>query len=1181
MYRKRRISQDVKAAVALTVFSVAAAALDSVATASSGGTAPASPIQAPPAKGVVAASNLTQPGHWCQYPKPKAGRPAAAHGGVAGALFEVEPNDTPAEAQLLPLGVGAGLDRDIDLFGAISPNADVDYFRFAAIQGDVIGMAALGENAPDTVLTISNLDGTLIIENDDHRGQAELYPLASPFIGGTSSYDSALTWVVPADGEYLVKIRSLASASSGTYALAIRSRRPGIESEPAGSTQIIFLDFDGAVLSPQSTFGLGPPIASLSPLSTFLAGWGLTAADESAVIDAIIAVVEENLEDLRLAGINGDLASDGIGGHFDYELRNSRDDPDPFPGLNVSRVIVGGTIDEFGIGTIGLAESIDPGNFETEETAVVLLDLLSAPSPDVDSINSIPRDPSVTIIDAIGLVVGNIVDHEIGHYLGNWHTDNQNGVPCLMDAGGFLQENIAGVGDDGELGTTDDIDPDFIEDQYLPFEDFGVGSERTDVRTAFALATGSECVNQFHHEDFEDGTGGYIIEGGLWQLTTACDANEGGHSTPTALYYGNTGACNYDSGSSNGSVSSPVIDLSGATGPAELSFRYKLETEGHPTVFDCLFVTMQVLGEPGVTLLASNAPNNGVLLDDPSPGWVKVEIDLGDVAGSQIQFTWYFDTGDALDNAFAGFYLDDVTVCANSDCPVPLGTRRPDPPDGAIGQPLDVLLTWEGGLREATVITFDELPLGTRAVGAVIGPVAFGFTSDDATISMEGPGVTDLNDPPNLEGDGQGTLTLDFSVPVFAVSYAFGMNTSEPAADATTLTLFDENGQALATASADAIPSGFFPSEGQNSASTMVAAASATITFAHPTAQRFSLDNLSIFPFFPDPSSGASSGTALPNGGRRIVGPAPMAVATGALLWPKPAANRTMAPQASAPGTDAGVGNVQRSVAPVVNGTALDATTMTDPTGATTGAGACALTFDVFFGEAGGPHVRVCADLTASDTSCNPGPLLHDTTYEWFVVSTSPRGSVTGPTWRFTTNPGCAIASGQPANCAIDARQPYEPDTPWLPLGWTSVTLEMDPDCDAAIFVESDFSISVQNGPAPQITGITATANVVTLQLSDAIPAGQWTCILQQDTGRQVCLGYLPGDVDGNGTSSPADILALIDAINGVAPRPEYATDTNRSGTSGPEDILRVIDLLNGASAFDAWLDQSLEACPN
>ena len=41
---------------------------------------------------------------------------------------------------------------------------------------------------------------------------------------------------------------------------------------------------------------------------------------------------------------------------------------------------MGGTIAESGISTIGIAESIDPGNFETDETALVLLDSLSEPA---------------------------------------------------------------------------------------------------------------------------------------------------------------------------------------------------------------------------------------------------------------------------------------------------------------------------------------------------------------------------------------------------------------------------------------------------------------------------------------------------------------------------------------------------------------------------------------------------------------------------------------------------------------------------------------------------------------------------------------------------------------------------------------------------------------------------------
>ena len=70
------------------------------------------------------------------------------------------------------------------------------------------------------------------------------------------------------------------------------------------------------------------------------------------------------------AGNNGDFETDGIDGHYDIEIVTSRDSTDafgfpldPFGSANVSRVIVGGTIGELGIGTIGIAETIDVGNF--------------------------------------------------------------------------------------------------------------------------------------------------------------------------------------------------------------------------------------------------------------------------------------------------------------------------------------------------------------------------------------------------------------------------------------------------------------------------------------------------------------------------------------------------------------------------------------------------------------------------------------------------------------------------------------------------------------------------------------------------------------------------------------------------------------------------------------------------
>ena len=75
-------------------------------------------------------------------------------------------------------------------------------------------------------------------------------------------------------------------------------------------------------------------------------------------------------------------------------MLNSRDNADPFGNPNVSRVIVGGTIDQSGVDTIGIAQSIDPGNFGREEQALVLLDIVSDPTDDDASFNAYMDDSS-------------------------------------------------------------------------------------------------------------------------------------------------------------------------------------------------------------------------------------------------------------------------------------------------------------------------------------------------------------------------------------------------------------------------------------------------------------------------------------------------------------------------------------------------------------------------------------------------------------------------------------------------------------------------------------------------------------------------------------------------------------------------------------------------------------------
>ncbi len=175
---------------------------------------------------------------------------------------------------------------------------------------------------------------------------------------------------------------------------------------------------------------------------------------------------------------------------------------------------------------------------------------------------------------------------------------------------------------------------------------------------------------------------------------------------------------------------------------------------------------------------------------------------------------------------------------------------------------------------------------------------------------------------------------------------------------------------------------------------------------------------------------------------------------------------------------------------------------------------------------------------------------------------------------------GCVIVSTDPPNCAIDARQPSKPDGT-EPAGWNSIDLTFsDASCAAAVG-PGDFSVSVHPAETPPtITDAIKDGATVTLVFDRLISTGKWTCVTYADT--TTCLGSLPGDVSAaDNTSAPADILYVIDCLNGVRTCEMWQCDVDRSDMCGPPDILRVIDLLNGAGVYDPWLNVSMEVtCP-
>ncbi|MFG0276244.1 MAG: hypothetical protein ACF8QF_14435 [Phycisphaerales bacterium] len=477
------------------------------------------------------------PSRLCTYPL---GRPG--HGEPDGlrllSIAEVESNDYIGLEQPLPLSPE---EPAINVAGWIANGVDVDLFRVTLAEGDLLDAQMAPGTLVDSILAVFDASGALIVANDDDSppgggSQSATYPINSPLLR-TNEYNPKLTFVAPASGDYILLAQGYDEYEAGPYTMQLRLRRGGFETLLPGQKQIIFVDFDGAIINAQALFGFGNQQAGLSPLEGFFAYWGLpnTQATRNAVIDAILGKIEDGLEDLR-----------SVAPRLQYELRNSRDHADPFGQPRVTRLIIGGFEGQLGIPTIGIAESVDPGNYVREETAVVLLEALATNGSGIAAQN-VARAAGTSLIDVIGRGVGNVAVHELGHLLGAWHTVNVNYTPCVMDAGGgYLLLNVYETGLDAVAGTIDDEPSRFVTDYYDEYEGvaFAGSIEHTKVRAAYALTAPIACPADFNEDDVVDGADlGALL--GAWGGAGIEDLNSDGviDGADLGLLLGAWGGC--------------------------------------------------------------------------------------------------------------------------------------------------------------------------------------------------------------------------------------------------------------------------------------------------------------------------------------------------------------------------------------------------------------------------------------------------------------------------------------------------------------------------------------------------------------------------------------------------------------------------------------------------------------
>jgi hypothetical protein len=397
-------------------------------------------------------------------------------------VTETESNDLPSQANLLNLGTAGGNVQVVNVLASLPSSSgftdDVDYFTFNLRAGDILSVELSTTSRFNFDVALFDQNQSELIGATRLRNANGALPDSSPLARSTAAVWLGAT--IPQDGKYFLRVAD----GAGSYNLRLRALRNSIEVEPVGTRQIVFLDFDGAILD-SNIFGTASSRRIPSMIDTLIP-YGFQASEENRLIDLITNKFRESFTAiLPINGGNGYFSADGRPGAFDIDVRNSRDFADPWGLPNVSRIIIGGGIFNLGIPTIGIAQSVDVGNFDREETAVVLLE------PILDSgIGGVPRAPSKSLTDIFTYAVAAVASHEMGHILGAFHQDNTNRVVTSMDSGGRPWGEALIVGQDGIFGTDDDGLRQFGRDRFTP-EEFFTGTVDHARTVAFALSTGT------------------------------------------------------------------------------------------------------------------------------------------------------------------------------------------------------------------------------------------------------------------------------------------------------------------------------------------------------------------------------------------------------------------------------------------------------------------------------------------------------------------------------------------------------------------------------------------------------------------------------------------------------------------------------------------------------------------
>ena len=172
-------------------------------------------------------------------------------------------------------------------------------------------------------------------------------------------------------------------------------------------------------------------------------------------------------------------------------------------------------------------------------------------------------------------------------------------------------------------------------------------------------------------DNFESGTSNWTLSG-FWHLqaSSVCTTPLLGYQSPTnAMVYNQLGSCDYKvSGNPNGPGNSGNVTMNvdvaipALAAVAELSWFDTVQTENAANV-DIYSVDISTDGGSNWTALFADS-----LTDE---GWNQEFVNLLPYAGQNVRVRFNFDTINNSDNAYYGWYVDDVAISTTLACDAP------------------------------------------------------------------------------------------------------------------------------------------------------------------------------------------------------------------------------------------------------------------------------------------------------------------------------------------------------------------------------------------------------------------------------------------------------------------------------------------------------------------------------